>query len=83
MPPDKAQRYMAKVVAPLCSTQNYLAHIWANFLPTKNALRPLRFSAAYFPAWVVNAEIEADITNGGVQVSACQLPISSPSLNSA
>jgi hypothetical protein len=69
MPPEKAQRYMAKVVAPLCATQNYLAHIWANFLPTKDSLRPLRFSAAYFPAWVVNAEIEAGITNRDTQVN--------------
>jgi hypothetical protein len=69
MPPEKAQRYMAKVVAPLSATQNYLTHIWANFLSTKNFLRPLRFSAAYFPVWVVNAEIEADVTNGDVQVN--------------
>jgi len=34
----------------------------------KNLLHPIRFSAAYFPAWVVNAEIEADITYGDTRV---------------
>jgi len=32
------------------------------FFPLKNIIHPIRLSPVYFPAWVVNAEIHADVT---------------------
>ena len=69
MSPEMAQRDMSRAVSPLCSN----GKIWAALMSAlfnKNLPRPIRFSAAYFPAWVVNAEIEADITYGDTRVIA-------------
>jgi len=46
-----------------------LPSIGAHALPFLNFdfLRPVRFSAVYFPAWFVNGEVEANVTYKGIQ----------------
>jgi hypothetical protein len=47
-----------------------LPSIGASILPFLNFdfLRPARFSAVYFPAWLVTGEVEASVTYKGIQV---------------
>lgn len=68
---------MARVVASFCSDLHILGTLWASFSPFNNYLRPVQFSAAYFPAWIVNAEIETDITYGDARVRKYDLLLSS------
>jgi hypothetical protein len=69
MTPEEAQRTMGKGAVHICHNLGLLASAMAIFFPSSNVLRPVRFSAAYFPAWIVNAEIEADITYRDARVT--------------
>ena len=53
-----------------CNLRKMLPSIGAHALPFLNFdfLRPVRFSAVYFPAWFVNGEVEANVTYKGIQV---------------
>jgi len=70
MSPEYAQRQMAKWAAVICDGINGSAvfSALATFLPFVEYKHPTRFSAAYFPAWILNAEIEADVTVRGSEV---------------
>lgn len=70
MSPEYAQRQMAKWAAVICDGLNGSAALsaLATFLPFVDYKRPTRFSAAYFPAWVINAEVEVDVSVRGSEV---------------
>ncbi|KIM39862.1 hypothetical protein M413DRAFT_446786 [Hebeloma cylindrosporum] len=67
MSPEYAQRQMAKWAAVICDGLNGAAALsaLATFFPFVDYKLPTRFSAAYFPAWVINAEVEVDATVRG------------------
>ncbi|KAF8969720.1 hypothetical protein BDZ97DRAFT_214933 [Flammula alnicola] len=77
--PEEAQRKMAAHAALLCFCDNatmatsVVIDLLPSFLSTPSFLeykRPTRFSAVYFPAWILNAEIEAKVTYKGYQQAA-------------
>ena len=62
---------LAPFAALTCSHYGkILPSIASIFLPflNINSMRPVRFSAVYFPAWFVTGEVEASVTYDGVQV---------------
>ena len=67
--PEEAQRTMGKAAVHICNKLGFLASVMAIFFPSSNILRPVRFSAAYFPAWIVNAEIEVDMKYDDTRVT--------------
>ena len=77
MTPEKAQRHMAKWGAVLTGGDKLISSTLADFLPLSDYRRPIRFSAVYFPAWIINAELEANVTYEKSQVDcslSCSLP---------
>ncbi|KAF9532606.1 hypothetical protein CPB83DRAFT_629750 [Crepidotus variabilis] len=64
--PEDAQKRMSKFLLPLISDDSALYSIFSSFVLDK-MVRPVQFSAAYFPVWVLNAEIEVDLTHEGVR----------------
>lgn len=70
MSPEYAQRQMAKWAAVICDGINGSAALsaLATFFPFVDYKLPTRFSAAYFPAWVINAEVEVDVSVRGSEV---------------
>jgi len=73
--PDEAKTALASTASLLCSDFSFRSTFLAALFPSFNTLQPVRFSAAYFPAWIVNAEIEADITYGDEQVTVYDLSL--------
>jgi len=67
--PDQAKKAMAGTASLLCNEFGFPSTFLAALFPSFNSLQPIRFSAAYFPAWIVNAEVEADITYGDERVN--------------
>ena len=71
MRPDQAQRMLAPLAAATCAD---VGKMWPSLgaftLPFLNFdfLRPVRFSAVYFPAWFVTGEVEASFTYKDEQV---------------
>src|SRR5260221_11727990 len=74
--PDEAKKAMASTASLLCNEFGFRSTFLAALFPSFNSLQPVRFSAAYFPAWIVNAEIEVDITYGDEQVKPCTVSLS-------
>ena len=78
--PDQAQKLLSPYAALACN----LGKIWPSIGASIGVfslsflnfdfLRPTRFSAVYFPAWIVNGEVEASVTYKGFQVRS--IPIS-------
>jgi hypothetical protein len=70
MSPEYAQRQMAKWAAVICDGLNGSAALsaLATFFPFVDYKQPTRFSAAYFPAWIINAEVEVDVSVKGSEV---------------
>jgi hypothetical protein len=70
MSPEYAQRQMAKWAAVICDGLNGSAALsaLATFLPFVDYKHPTRFSAAYFPAWLINAEVEVNASVKGSEV---------------
>ena len=68
--PEDAQKYLSIFGSTTCNIQKLLPSFGAHYLPFLNFdfVRPVRFSAVYFPAWFVNGEVEANITYKGAQV---------------
>lgn len=69
--PFEAQRFLAPLASVTCSNfRKVWPSIGAFTLPFVNFdfLRPARFSAVYFPAWIVTGEVEASVIYKGVQV---------------
>ena len=62
MTPDEAQRFMGAMAAAFMGVGKVLPASLRLFFPLKNIIHPIRLSPVYFPAWVINAEIHADVT---------------------
>jgi hypothetical protein len=76
--PERAKSLLSPFAAAACvnDKRKIMSSFGAFFLPFLNFdfLRPVRFSAVYFPAWIVTGEVEANVTYKGVQVRS--IPVS-------
>ncbi|KAF8910642.1 hypothetical protein CPB84DRAFT_1958477 [Gymnopilus junonius] len=79
-----AQRCMAKWAALLTGNGKIVSSTLASFIPLSDYCRPVRISAVYFPAWIINAEVEANATYEKTQQNAvtvfrntCVVPLNS------
>ncbi|KDR76211.1 hypothetical protein GALMADRAFT_247474 [Galerina marginata CBS 339.88] len=69
MAPETAQRIMARWGSIMTGGGKAFTSIFASFLPFMDYERPIRFSAVYFPAWIINAEVDADVIEKDSQKS--------------
>ncbi|KAF9557411.1 hypothetical protein CPC08DRAFT_49520 [Agrocybe pediades] len=70
MSPEQAQREMAKWGSIINDGEKFIGSLLAPFVPFVDYQRPLRITPVYFPAWLVNAFIKAEVKHHDVKPTA-------------
>ncbi|KAF9468108.1 hypothetical protein BDZ94DRAFT_1247203 [Collybia nuda] len=67
--PEDAVVQLAPYASTLCVFKNFLGSLGARYLPGFGfePIRPLRITPVYFPAWVVDAEVQVDVSYNDTQ----------------
>lgn len=79
--PEDAIVQLAPYASLLCLFKDFLGSLGARYLPGFGfePIRPIRMTPVYFPAWIVDAEVQVDVSYEDVQVreSYCFCPVKS------
>lgn len=69
--PEEALVQLAPYASALCLFKDLLGSLGARLLPGFGfkPVQPLRITPVYFPAWIVDAEVQVDVSYKDVQVS--------------